>query len=66
MPAHTPPHKPAGEDDPGPSIGCAMCRLAVAGEDGLAVCALEIERGGPSYTVDTLEADPCQRTRAPS
>jgi nicotinate-nucleotide adenylyltransferase len=33
-----------------------MCRLAVRGEDGLSVCALEIERGGVSYTVDTLKA----------
>jgi len=33
-----------------------MCRLAVDGEAGLSVCALEIERGGLSYTVDTLEA----------
>jgi nicotinate-nucleotide adenylyltransferase len=33
-----------------------MCRLAVDGEVGLSVCALEIERGGLSYTVDTLEA----------
>jgi nicotinate-nucleotide adenylyltransferase len=28
----------------------------VAGVDAVAVCALEIERGGPSYTVDTLRA----------
>jgi nicotinate-nucleotide adenylyltransferase len=33
-----------------------MCLLAVAGEPGLEVCGLEIERGGPSYTVDTLKA----------
>jgi nicotinate-nucleotide adenylyltransferase len=33
-----------------------MCRLAVEGEAGLAACALEIERPGPSYTVDTLNA----------
>ncbi len=33
-----------------------MCRLVVEGEQGLSVCAIEIERGGPSYTVDTLEA----------
>jgi nicotinate-nucleotide adenylyltransferase len=31
-----------------------MCRLAVAGVPGLSACALEIERSGPSYTVDTL------------
>jgi nicotinate-nucleotide adenylyltransferase len=33
-----------------------MCRLLAAGAEGLSVCALEIERGGLSYTVDTLES----------
>jgi nicotinate-nucleotide adenylyltransferase len=33
-----------------------MCRLAVDHADGLSVCDQEIERAGPSYTVDTLEA----------
>jgi nicotinate-nucleotide adenylyltransferase len=55
MPAHIPPHKPA-EGDPGPAHRLQMCHLCVAGVDGLSVCALEIERGGPSYTVDTLQA----------
>ncbi|VCU68956.1 Nicotinate-nucleotide adenylyltransferase [Pigmentiphaga humi] len=31
-----------------------MAALAVAGHPGLAVNRIEIERGGPSYTVDTL------------
>jgi nicotinate-nucleotide adenylyltransferase len=59
MPSHTPPHKPALED-PGPAHRLRMCRLAVeegwAGLDvtGVEASALEIERGGPSYTVDTL------------
>ena len=61
MPADIPPHKPPGEDgwggrDPGPEHRLRMCRLAVAGVAGLSVCALEIERGGLSYTVDTLKA----------
>jgi nicotinate-nucleotide adenylyltransferase len=58
MPVHTPPHKPAGDgwSDPGPEHRLRMCQLAVAGEDRLSACALEIERGGPSYTVDTLNA----------
>jgi nicotinate-nucleotide adenylyltransferase len=55
MPAYSAPHK-ADEEDPGPRRRLAMCRLAVGGEPGLEVCALEIERGGPSYTVDTLRA----------
>jgi nicotinate-nucleotide adenylyltransferase len=53
MPAHIPPHKSAMAD-PGPEHRLAMCALAVAGEVGLSVSPLEIERGGPSYTVDTL------------
>jgi len=55
MPSHTPPHKPAGED-PGALHRLRMCELAVGGEDGLQACALEFERGGPSYTVDSLQA----------
>jgi nicotinate-nucleotide adenylyltransferase len=55
MPAHIPPHKPT-EGDPGPGHRLQMCRLCVAGVNGLSVCGLEIERGGPSYTVDTLRA----------
>ena len=31
-----------------------MCELAVAKDDRLAVSRLELDRGGPSYTVDTL------------
>jgi len=55
MPAHIPPHKLAAED-PGCEHRLCMCRLLVEGTDGVSVCALEIERDGPSYTVDTLEA----------
>jgi nicotinate-nucleotide adenylyltransferase len=55
MPAHIPPHKPT-VDDPGPVHRLRMCRLLVADTPGVLVCALEIERGGPSYTVDTLRA----------
>ena len=53
MPVHTPPHKPGG-DDPGPAHRLAMCRLAVGAERAVGVCGLELERGGPSYTADTL------------
>jgi nicotinate-nucleotide adenylyltransferase len=34
----------------------AMLRLAVAGEPAFTVSTLELEREGPSYTADTLEA----------
>jgi nicotinate-nucleotide adenylyltransferase len=57
MPSHTPPHK-LPQHDPGPVHRLRMCRLAVADQHhaGLRACALEVERGGPSYTVDTLLA----------
>lgn len=55
MPAAVPPHK-AVPDDPGPQVRAELCRLAAADEPGLEVCTLELERPGPSYTVDTLRA----------
>jgi nicotinate-nucleotide adenylyltransferase len=55
MPAGTPPHKPV-RDDPGPQRRVEMCRLLLDGIAGVSVCALELERDGPSYTVDTLRA----------
>jgi nicotinate-nucleotide adenylyltransferase len=33
-----------------------MCRLAAAGLERVEVSELELERGGPSFTVDTLRA----------
>jgi nicotinate-nucleotide adenylyltransferase len=54
VPTHTPPHKPHAED-PGPQHRLRMCQLAFDDEPGLSVCAVEIERGGPSYSVDTLQ-----------
>jgi nicotinate-nucleotide adenylyltransferase len=53
VPARLPPHKPSGED-PGAAHRLQMCRLALEGIPGLSACAVEIERDGPSYTVDTL------------
>jgi nicotinate-nucleotide adenylyltransferase len=55
MPVHTPPHK-APDVDPGPQRRLRMCRLLTDGEQGIQVCGLEVERGGPSYTADTLIA----------
>jgi nicotinate-nucleotide adenylyltransferase len=55
MPARLPPHKrPVA--DPGAARRLAMCRLLAAREEGVDVSALELERDGPSYTVDTLGA----------
>jgi nicotinate-nucleotide adenylyltransferase len=55
VPSCVPPHKQA-EADPGPAHRLRMCELAVAGVPGLEACPLEVRRGGPSYTVDTLSA----------
>jgi nicotinate-nucleotide adenylyltransferase len=53
MPVSSPPHKVL-EDDPGPEHRLELCRRAVAGDPRLEVSDLEVARGGPSYTVDTL------------
>ena len=53
MPVAAPPHK-ALEDDPGPEERFEMCRLAVAKDERLEVSRLELDRGGASYTADTL------------
>jgi nicotinate-nucleotide adenylyltransferase len=55
MPARGAPHK-LSADDAGPGHRLRMCRMAVEGVEGLAGCSLEIERAGPSYTVETLRA----------
>jgi nicotinate-nucleotide adenylyltransferase len=52
MPVHAP-HKPLASD-PGPVHRLEMCRLATLDEPGLSACSLEVRRGGPSYTADTL------------
>ena len=55
VPAGTPPHKPP--------IGLvpslhryAMVSLAVAGHPGFVACPVEVERAGPSYSAETIEA----------
>lgn len=55
VPAYEPPHKEV-PDDPGPEIRAGLCDLAVAGDERLAVSRIELERGGRSYTVETLRA----------
>jgi len=53
MPARIPPHK-AVDDEPGAEHRLELCRLAVDGDPRFVVSDLEMEREGPSYTVDTL------------
>jgi nicotinate-nucleotide adenylyltransferase len=54
-PALVPPHK-AAMWDPGGGHRLQMCRLAMQCDPRLGVCTLELERPGPSYTVDTLRS----------
>ena len=55
MPVAAPPHKDL-DDDPGPEARFELCRLAVSKDDRLEVSRLELDRGGASYTADTLRA----------
>jgi nicotinate-nucleotide adenylyltransferase len=61
MVAGVPPHK-AVEQDPGAEVRFELCRLAVAGDERLAVSRAELDRAGRSFTIDTLrllhETDP--------
>jgi nicotinate-nucleotide adenylyltransferase len=61
VPARIPPHKTV-EQDPGPGHRLELCRLATAGNDRFAVSDMELQRDGPSFTVDTLQV---LKTQAP-
>jgi nicotinate-nucleotide adenylyltransferase len=53
IPAAMPPHKL--EEQVTPAVErAAMVELAIAGNPGFSMCPIELERSGPSYTVDTL------------
>jgi nicotinate-nucleotide adenylyltransferase len=55
IPAGEPPHKPGRVITPA-EHRLAMVELAIAGNDRFAVDRMEIDREGPSYTVDSLES----------
>ena len=55
IPAGSPPHKPGVAISAG-ADRLAMVMLAIAGNDRFEASRLELDRDGPSYTVDTLEA----------
>jgi nicotinate-nucleotide adenylyltransferase len=55
VPVARPPHKPL-RDDPGAAHRVEMCRLAVGDDERIGVSTVEVARGAPSYTVDTLRA----------
>ncbi len=54
VPAAMPPHKVDRPVSP-PHHRLAMVELAIAGNPAFAVSRIELDRTGPSYTVDTLE-----------
>jgi nicotinate-nucleotide adenylyltransferase len=49
------PHKRIA-DDPGGEVRMEMTRLAAAADSRFSVSSLEVDREGPSYTYETLEA----------
>jgi nicotinate-nucleotide adenylyltransferase len=53
MPVFTPPHKDV-DVEPGAEVRLELCELATAGDERLEVSRLEADRGGPSFTADTL------------
>lgn len=58
MPDHLPPHKEVTGDSPTPRQRMDMLNIAVDGlqaGDKIEVSGLEIERGGTSYTADTVD-----------
>jgi nicotinate-nucleotide adenylyltransferase len=54
VPAATPPHKPDRPVTPA-DHRLAMAELAVAGNPAFTVSRIEVDREGPSYSVDTLD-----------
>jgi nicotinate-nucleotide adenylyltransferase len=53
MPAAQPPHK-RGRRMSSATDRLLMTRLAIAGDPRLELCAIEMERPGPSFTVDSI------------
>ncbi len=54
MPAAQPPHK-AGQAVSRATDRLLMTRLAIAGEPRFELCPIEMERSGPSYTIDSVD-----------
>ena len=53
IPAADPPHKPVEGDVPF-AERCRMVERAIAGNSGFELCAIEGERSGKSYSIDTI------------
>src|SRR5262249_25318255 len=54
VPSYQPPHKLLGHDMAPAEDRLAMCQLAVEGSTMFEVDDLELRRGGPSFTIDTV------------
>lgn len=55
IPANLPPHKREAQGSPGPWERLRLTRLAFERSEAFEVSDMELQRGGKSYTVDTLE-----------
>jgi nicotinate-nucleotide adenylyltransferase len=55
MPMGRAPHREIA-DDPGPEVRFELAEAAASGDDRFSASRLEIDREGPSYTVETLAA----------
>ncbi|MCX7423518.1 MAG: nicotinate-nucleotide adenylyltransferase [Planctomycetia bacterium] len=53
LPCANPPHKPVGSLSAG-QLRVEMIELAIAGNPWFKVCRIELDRSGPSFTVETL------------
>jgi nicotinate-nucleotide adenylyltransferase len=54
IPCHQPPHRPAPVASGAQRL--AMLQAAIAGHDGFVIDTRELERSGPSWTLDTLRS----------
>lgn len=54
VPASVPPHKPGAVVAPADDRA-AMVKLAIAGNPVFSMCPIELDRHGPSYSVETLD-----------
>ncbi len=54
VPARQPPHK-GDKSISAPKYRLEMLNLAISGTSHFALCTIELDRDGPSYTIETLE-----------
>ncbi len=56
IPSHTPPHKDLAVDSPSADERLKMLQMTFAGEEKTEISPIELQRGGVSYTFDTVTA----------